>query len=102
MTFKERIKKYFKDRGMTNRDVCLAMDNYSENLYSRQISTPELNGKLIVTLIKYFPDIDINYLIRDDENVLNEESEKYKLREEKLIEEIEDKIKELKRIVSQK
>lgn len=101
MTFKERIKKYFKDRGMTNRDVCLAMNNYSEQLYSRQIGETELNGALLVSLIKYFPDIDLNYLLKDS-NMVEEEIGKYKLRGEEIIEEIEEKLNELKRIVSQK
>lgn len=101
MTFKERIKKYFKDKGMTNRDVCQAMDNYSEQLYSRQIALPELSGALLVSLIKYFPDIDLNYLLKDTDMVA-EESEKYKLRGEEIIDEIEEKLIELKRIVSQK
>lgn len=101
MTFKERIKKYFKDRGMTNRDVCLAMDNYSEQLYSRQIAAPELSGALLVSLIKYFPDIDLNYLLKEV-NMIAEDPEKYKLRGEEIIEEIEEKLNELKRIVSQK
>lgn len=102
MTFKERIKKYFKDRGMTNRDVCLAMNNYSEQLYSRQIAAAELSGALLVSLIKYFPDIDLNYLLKEDSHVLNDAPEKYKLRGEELIEEIEEKLTELKGIVSRK
>lgn len=101
MTFKERIKKYFKERGMTNRDVCQVMDNYSEQLYSRQIAAPELSGALLVSLIKYFPEIDLNYLLKES-NMVEEESEKYKLRGEEIIDEIEEKLIELKRIVSQK
>jgi hypothetical protein len=102
MTFKERIRKYFKDKGMTNRDVCLAMGNYSEQLYSRQISAPELSGALLVSLIKYFPDIDLNYLLKEEENILEENSSKYKLRGEELIEEIEERLIELKVIMSRK
>ena len=103
MTFKERIRQTFKEKGLTYREVCSIMDNYSEPLFSRQISEKELNGKVITVLIKYFPDLDYNYLLKGDTiNQVSEGSEYYGISGIEIIKEIEEKLNELKCIVSQK
>lgn len=103
MSFKERIKSTFKERGLTNREVCQIMGNYSEPLFSRQISEKQLNGKLITVLVKYFPELDYNYLLKGNNiNQVAEEEEYYGLNSVEIIEEIEVKLKKLKEVVSQK
>lgn len=100
MEFEEKIRAYFKDIGLTNRDVCKMMDNYSEPLYSRQLKAKEISPTLLLKFAKYFPDMDFNYMLKDTEHVLNKESLRYEKSPEKIIDLIEKNLKDLKRVVS--
>lgn len=96
MGFSKKIKKYFKERGITQRKVGQIM-NWSELSVSRAMKSDDLSVTFIEKLIEYFPEIDLNYLLKnnkeEEENGMlkvNEPSEQYlKLTEEgKLIDEI--------------
>jgi hypothetical protein len=100
MGFSQKIKAYFSERGLSNRDVSKIMDGYSEHLIGRYANSDEISATFIKKLKKYFPDIDIDYFISDDTNQVNEQKEVYRKKSEILIEEIESKLKELKLIVS--
>nr|WP_317631815.1 hypothetical protein [uncultured Flavobacterium sp.] len=97
MGFSEKIQQEFAHRGLTNRDVSKIMDNYNETLISRYINSDNLSIGFIEKLIKYFPDMDLNYLLKDDctEHPLSKVHEKNAkiLQEIELIEENLEKIK---------
>jgi hypothetical protein len=100
MGFSEKIKAYFKEKGLTNRDVSKIMDGYNEQLIGRYVNSDEISKTFIKKLVKYFPDIDIDYLIKPDVDQVNEEREVYRKKSVILVEEIEGKLNELKSILS--
>ncbi len=104
MGFSQKIREYFKAKNMTIREVAQQMDNYNESLVGRYMSSDKISGTFITKLKKYFPDIDINYMVSDDQenDVLKEGDEEYKVRSSEIIEEIEQKLTELKKIVKPK
>lgn len=104
MGFSQKIKDYFKSKNMTIREVAQQMDNYNEALVGRYMSSDKISGTFITKLKKYFPDIDINYMLSDEieNNHVNEDSEVYKTRSTEIIEEIEERLTELKKIVTPK
>lgn len=98
MGFSKKIKAYFDGKGLSNRDVSAIMDGYSESLISRYNNTDDISKAYIERLKKYFPDIDLNYLLKDDEDpyVVEEPGEDYKRKNLVLIEEIEQRLAQLK------
>ena len=52
---------------------------------------------------KYFPEIDLNYVLKDDEelNLARETKEEYKAQNKILIEEIEERLSQLAKNLSQ-
>jgi hypothetical protein len=103
MGFSEKIKAYFAEKGMTNRDVSKVMGDYSESLVSRHLNSDKISKTFIENLGKYFPDLDMNYLLKDDEelSIVSEQKEEYKTRNAILIEEITERLDELKKNLSQ-
>ena len=105
MGFSTKAKHFFyEEKNLSNRDIAKIMDNYSESLVSRYLNTDEISKTFIQKIKKYFPDADINFLISDDQTLdsVAEAAEKYKTRNMVLIEELEERIKELKHNLSQK
>jgi transcriptional regulator with XRE-family HTH domain len=106
MGFSKKIKNYFKERGITQRKVGQIM-NWNELSVSRAMKSDDLSITFIEKLIEYFPEIDLNYLLKNNKedgelSEMNEPSEMYKKLsdEEKLIEEIEDRLNKLKTILA--
>ncbi len=105
MGFSKKIKTYFKDKNLTIRKVSEIMDGYSENMISKFTTSDVISSVFITKLVKYFPDIDIKYLVDDNQEeqvTVNEDQELYKHRSEIIIEEIETRLLELKKIMSRK
>lgn len=104
MGFSQKIKSYFKEKNMTIREVAQQMDNYNETVVGRYMSSDKISGTFITKLKKHFPDIDINYMISEDveNNIVKEGNEVYKIRSTEIIEEIEERLTELKKIVTPK
>ena len=100
MGFSKKIKAYFKGKGLTSKAVSEIMDGYNTNMISRCINTDEISAAFLSNLIKYFPDVDLNYLLKDDteNNLVQENSEKHITRTQNLIEEIREKLNELEKI----
>jgi len=74
MGFSEKAKQYFKkELGMTNRDISVKMDNYSEVLVSRYMNSDDISPTFLKKIQKYFPEADINWLISDDDVMKVEE-----------------------------
>jgi hypothetical protein len=103
MAFSKKAKAFFKAKGITNRAIGLTIGmgevNVSKNLKKDNPGSNFLN--LIAT---HYPDLDLNEIMRTDEalNNLADEKEEYKLRTIVLVDEIEVKLKELKKILSPK
>jgi hypothetical protein len=104
MGFSKKIKEFFDSKGLKNRDVSRIMDNYNEQLVGRYINSDEISKTFIKKIAKYFPDADIDYLIREDDNindVLQEPSDSYSTEAVQLVVEIEEKLNKLKEILAQ-
>lgn len=103
MTATEKIKAYFKERKMSNRDISKAMNGYSESMISRYLNADVLSKTFIENINKYFPEIDLNYVLKDDEelNLAKETKEEYKAQNKILIEEIEERLRQLAKNLSQ-
>lgn len=67
MGFSKKIQDYFAHRGLSNRDVSRIMEGYNETLISKFVNSDNLSITFIKQLIKYFPDVDLNYLLKDDD-----------------------------------
>ena len=104
MGFSVKIKKYFDDRLLSNREIAKIMDGYSENMVSQFLNSDKLSITFIQLLIKYFPDIDLNYLLKEESDIhlVEESREEYKKRSVEIMEDIKVKLEELEKIVSQK
>ncbi|AGN89446.1 XRE family transcriptional regulator [Flavobacterium psychrophilum] len=103
MSFSKKIQEYFDKKGLSNRDVSVIMQGYSESMISKYINSDKLSTTFIKKLIEYFPDIDMNYLIKDDHdlNRVEESRTEYKKRSVVLVDEIEERLNELKLILTQ-
>ncbi len=104
MGFSKKIKEYFASKGLKNRDVSRIMDNYNEQLVGRYVNSDEISKTFIKKIAKYFPDADIDYLIKEDDNtndILNEPGASYNTEAVQLVEEIEERLTRLKDILAQ-
>lgn len=104
MGFSEKAKHYFYEQlGMNNRQIAKQMDNYNEVLVSRYLNDDKISPTFINKIKKYFPQADLAALLSDEDSslmVANEAGSKYKTRSLELVEEIEERLSELKSIVS--
>lgn len=102
MGFSKRIKAYFEEKGLNNREVSKRMEGYSESLISRYMNSDDISSKFIGLLVKYFPEIDMNILLKDDEalQILSDVKEEYKTKNLLIVEDLEAKILELKNNLS--
>lgn len=98
MNFNEKVQIFFDKKNLSQREVAKMME-YPEQLVSRHMNSDKLSITWIQRLLDVFPDIDMNFLLKD-ENVLNEPGEEYNNRSVVIIDEIEEKIKELKSLVT--
>lgn len=95
MGFSKKIQEYFDNKGLNNRDISKIMDGYNESLVSRYLNSDNVSMTFVEKLIKYFPDIDLNYLLKDQNDTVSETREVYESNQQ-IIEEIENKLNELK------
>lgn len=104
MGFSKKIKEFFAGKGLSQRDVSKVMDDYNEQMVSRYMNSDEISATFIKKIAKYFPDADIDYLVRDDDEtkeVLNETGESYNTEAVQLVVEIEERLTKLKDILAQ-
>jgi hypothetical protein len=98
MGFSAKAKHFFEEKNLDNRQISKIMDGYSESLISRYLNSDNISKTFIQKIKKYFPDADINFLISDDLTMdsVAEAAEEYKTRNLVLIEELEERLRELK------
>lgn len=104
MSFNKKVKEYFKSQGLSNRQVSEIMEGYSETMISKVLNKDDLSTAFLEKMLKYFPNLDYNYLLKDDDVLfmVQEDDTIYKKRSEVLIEEIKERVNELEVIVSRK
>ena len=104
MEFSEKVRKYFKDRKLSNRDVSKIMEGYSEQQISRFLNGGKFSKIFMEKLLKHFPELDMNYLIKNEDEagrIVEEKKIEYVSKNIQLIQEIEDRLKELKENLAQ-
>ncbi|MDR6844473.1 helix-turn-helix transcriptional regulator [Flavobacterium granuli] len=105
MGFSKKIKEFFDSKGLKQRDVSKIMDDYNEQMVSRYMNSDEISSTFIKKIAKYFPDADIDYLVRDDDDtihIMNEPGDSYNTEAVQLVMEIEEKLTKLKEILARK
>lgn len=106
MGFSEKIKLYFKEQNLTNRDVAKMMET-SEVMIGKFVNTDNYSKTFLEKLTVHFPELSIDYLIKDNIkslDQLNEPNETYNnnnARVTELVSEIEDKLNEIKNLLAQ-
>lgn len=102
MGFSAKIKAYLKEKDLNNRDLSKLMDGYSEVMISNYLNSDKWNDNFIKRLLKVFPDMDLNALLKDDEEmqIVSDIKEEYKTKNLLIVEDLEAKIKELKENLS--
>jgi predicted transcriptional regulator len=102
MPFSKKAKHFFYiEKGLNNNEISKIMDGYSPSMISRYLNSDTISHTFIQKIIKYFPDADIKHLISEEEvkvNLVHEPEEVYG-KAKQLVEEIENKIKELKSLL---
>ncbi|HBK83838.1 MAG TPA: hypothetical protein DDZ41_09645, partial [Flavobacterium sp.] len=89
MSFNKKVKDYFKSKGLSNRQVSRIMDGYSEIMISKVLNRDDLSISFLEKMIKYFPDLDYNYLLKEGSVIdqVKEDKKNYKKQGEVLIQE---------------
>jgi hypothetical protein len=104
MSFSQKAKKYFKEEmGLNNRKLSEVLDGYSEVLISNHFKSDEISGAFIKRLLKYIPNIDIEYLLKDSIPVRDYDGKHNIIssnENEQLINEIEERLLVLKRNIT--
>lgn len=102
MSFNKKVREYFKSQGLTNRDVSAKMDGYSETMISKVLNKDDLSTAFLEKMLKYFPELDYNYLLKDEEvlQMVAEKEEIYQNRAQALVGELKERINELEFLVS--
>lgn len=102
MGFSEKAKKYFHDElKLTNRDISKRMNGYSEVLISRYLNQDTLSPTFINKIQEFFPEADINYLTRKDNDLVAEPTTLYMSEAVKKIDKIINELQELRVTLSQ-
>lgn len=105
MGFSKKIKEEFKKRGFSKKEVAAIM-GISEVMIGKFMNTDNYSKTFIGLLIEHFPEISIDYLIRDNieqPDQLNEPAQSYNNSDRaiELLAEVEKKLKEIKKILAQ-
>src|SRR5690606_9397618 len=110
MTFKEKVLHLMDIKGVNNRDLAIKF-GVSEPLISKWINKDEPSLGFINHLVNIWPDIDLNYLMKNNQsenylpiynsNLIEEKKDGYGHSDLKLIEEIEERLIQLKQKVAQ-
>ncbi len=105
MGFSEKIKLYFKERNLSNRDVAKIMKT-SEVMIGKFVNTDNYSKTFLEKLTIHFPELSIDYLIKDNIESLDQlnrpsENTNNNDRVTELVNEIEERLNEIKKILAQ-
>lgn len=96
MGLDNRLITFFKNKGITNR-VIASDTGYSEAMVGRYLRKP--NYAFLSKIIEKYPDIDLNYILKNDTSHLHlalEPESSYELDNHQLLKIIEDATDKLK------
>ncbi|WP_299555719.1 helix-turn-helix transcriptional regulator [Seonamhaeicola sp.] len=103
MTFEEKLKKVIKSKYATLSELAKEFDmNYSQ--LSQYVNGKKISIDFLNKIIKEFPEVDLNWLLRDaTERTVNEERPYYKTfrDNEEIINRIEELLADLKSQLTQ-
>ncbi len=64
--YSNRVKSFLNQKGLNNRELTKALGYKSEALVSRYVNSNDMSITFIVKLSKTFPDLDLNWLIKEN------------------------------------
>lgn len=98
MEYHERLRDFFKDQGIKQKQVA-EMLGYGSAAISKYFNGQyEINAEFIIKLIDKYPDFDLNYLFKGGNvDMVQEPSEKYGKKQEDLLSELEELVKKYKK-----
>ena len=107
MAIGEKFKEYLNYSGIDQKDAAMKLDVSPQQLSMMINGKRSFNQETIENITRLWPDININWLFKEDigeENKVNEPDMGYIKSHEAtgIITEIEEKLKELRQIVAQK
>ncbi|MBJ6367957.1 helix-turn-helix domain-containing protein [Snuella sedimenti] len=98
MQFDEKLKQLIKSKYDRLGDLAEKFEmNYSQ--LSQYVNGKKVSIEFLNKIIQEFPEVDLNWLLRDDEDMVQEHSEAYKviLTNEQIVNRIEMLLKDLKK-----
>lgn len=98
MSYHERLAKYFRDKGISNVEISKKVD-YSPLMVGRYLRENKINIEFINAITKAYPDIDWNFVLKEEVCLsgVEEGNSIYEKSPKNLLNEIEIRIKELKK-----
>lgn len=109
MEYSDKIKRFLEVQGLSNRDLANKIGK-AEALTSRWINAEKPSLEFLLTMTKFFPDFDLNYILKEKVTYPYLDNIEYEAAEERdsygqsatdIIEEIESKLTLLKKKVAQ-
>ena len=98
MTFEEKLRQLIKTKYNKLADLAVEFDmNYTQ--LSQYVNGKKVSIDFLTKIIEEFPEVDLNWLLRDDKDGVNETPAEYKtiLNNEQIIEKIEYLLEDLKK-----
>jgi transcriptional regulator with XRE-family HTH domain len=65
-SYTERVKFFLKEKGLNNRELTKLLGYKSETLVSRYVNSEDMSITFILKMVNAFPDLDLNWLIKDN------------------------------------
>lgn len=94
MELKKRFQEFFKKKGVTQKEFAIEI-GYREDMVGRYLNKPSYN--FIQSLLDVYPDVDLNYIFKEDNSkILNETREIYGRSNEELLKIIEKATSQLR------
>lgn len=105
MQYNDKLRLFFKNKELSQKEVAERL-GYAPAMISRFLRGESSFGPdFIVTLIKEFPDVNLQYIFSEDnKNIISESKPFYGLNEENLVEElkiIEEKVAKVREYLAQ-
>ena len=108
MEYNEKLRLYFKKRGVSQKEAAERL-GHAPAMMSRFLSgVSVLDANFIVALVKEFPDVDLKYIFSDNEvisSTAQEPTVNYGIKEKDIVGElelIEQKIASIRNVLARK
>lgn len=108
MEYNEKMRMFFKSKGLSQKEVSDTL-GHAPAMISRFLNgTSDFGPAFIVSLVRAFPDIDLQYIFSDDavnSSTVQEPIVNYGIKEKDIVEElelIEQKISSIRNVLTRK